>query len=362
MEALIRSNVLLNCNPEGIKQNLKKEYDFFCQENKNNEKYKNVLIIGASSGYGLSSAIASLKILKANSILVYREREEGKKQGSSGYYNIKYLKELEKFKDFNIDCFSNEAKELVIQALNNEKLDLLIYSVASPMRIKGDITYKSVLKPIDKNYNGLNLDISKRTLKDIEIAPATEEEINNTIAVMGGEDWYDWVEVLSKNNLISNNFKTISYSYIGPEYTYEIYKNGTIGKAKDDLYKKSQDINTFLNKEVAYISINKAIVTKASAVIPTVPLYISVLYKIMQEKGLHEGSKEQIKRLFFDLLDENLNYDKEKKIRIDNLELQDDIQKEVAEILNKVDKDNFLDLIDIDIFIDEFLALSGFKE
>lgn len=336
---------------------------------------KNVLIIGSSTGYGLASRITATFGANANTIGVCFEKEaDEKRTASPGWYNTAAFEKLAQAdgyyaKSINGDAFSNEIKaktaELIRQDLH--KIDLVIYSLAAPRRtdpITGQV-FSSTLKPIGKEFVGKSVDAFRGEVKEVVIPPATPEEIANTVQVMGGEDWEIWIDYLAKENLLADGVMTVAYSYLGPQLTYSIYKNGTIGKAKEHL-KKTADV---LNKKLkslsgeALISVNKAVVTQASAAIPVVPLYISILFKLMKEKGIHEGCIEQIYRLFKHYLygdSHPLKRDEEGFIRIDDLEMREDIQENIKAIWPLINSNNINELSDIKGYCEDFYHLFGF--
>lgn len=335
---------------------------------------KNVLIIGASTGFGLSSRIVSAFGLNANTIGVFFERPASEnKPASAGWYNTVFFEEFAKreglyAKSINGDAFSDEIKAKTIDLIKKDlgKVDLVIYSLASPRRTdpKTNETYYSILKPIGKTYVDKTVDFHTNEVSEVVIEPANETEIAHTIKVMGGEDWKIWMEELVKNGCLSEGALTIAYTYIGSEITHPIYKNGTIGKAKEDLENKVKEIDILL-KDIngkSYVSVNKALVTQASSAIPVVSLYISILYKVMKEKGIHEGTIHQIYRLFKDkLYSEKIAVDSEGRIRIDDLELRNDVQEEVKSIWGQINSDNIDKLTDIKSFRQEFFNLFGFE-
>src|SRR5690606_13002420 len=269
----------------------------------------------------------------------------------------------------NGDAFSDEIKQQTIDLIKQDlgQIDLVVYSLASPRRThpKTGVSYTSVLKPIGKPFTNKTVDFHTGVVSDISIDPIeNEEDIANTIAVMGGEDWKFWMEALSEAGVLTDNAKTVAYSYIGPELTYPIYRNGTIGRAKDDLEATVPVINDIL-KNVngkAYVSVNKALVTQSSSAIPVVPLYISLLYKVMKEKGIHEGCIEQMQRLFADrLYADEIALDDKGRIRVDDWEMRDDVQAEVAQLWEQVTSENIEELSDIEGYRNDFFQLFGFN-
>lgn len=297
-----------------------------------------VLVIGGSTGYGLSSRIVAAFGGGADTINVSFEREPGeKKTATPGWYNTKVFEEharksnLRAFSVFG-DAFSDEVKKETADLIEEQfgQIDLIVYSLASPVRIdpKTGATYRSVLKPIGKPYSALSVNLDDPTITKETIEPATVEQTEETVKVMGGEDWKLWIDLLDRRNLLAERAVTVAFSYIGPEVTYPVYREGTIGKAKEDLEKTAGVLSKTLK---AYVSVNKALVTRASAVIPVVPLYMALLYAVMSEQGIHEQCTEQIWRLFTDRLYAGIPVptDKEGRIRLDDWEMDPLIQAAV---------------------------------
>lgn len=372
-----RSFICLTAHPIGCEENVHEQIDFV----KNNASVvdgmpKNALIIGSSTGYGLASRIVLAFCGGANTIGVYfgKAAEKGR-TASAGWYNSVAFKKFADeeglvTEDINGDAFSQETKTKVADIIRSKfgKIDCVIYSIASPRRVDpvtGE-AFKSVLKPIGEPFMSKTVNVDTEEVMDVIIDQASDEEIFATKKVMGGEDWELWIKFLHDENLLSNNFVTVAYSYVGPKVTWPIYYNGTIGVAKDDLMRACE----VLNKELrningrAVISVNKAVVTQASAAIPVVPLYLSVLFKIMKKKRNHEGCIEQMTRLFtkklygknaFSELDEN------GRIRLDEFELSDDVQSEVDDIWTKISTENIREITDIVGYKEEFLKLFGFS-
>jgi len=335
---------------------------------------KNVLVIGSSTGYGLASRIAATFGGGAKTIGVFFEKEaDDKRTATAGWYNTAAFETLAHrdghyAKSINGDAFSHAIKQQTAKLIRDDlkKIDLVIYSLASPRRIHPDTEqiFSSVLKPIGKSYTSKTVDAFRGEVKDITLDAATDDEIQNTIAVMGGEDWEMWMEYLAKENLLADKVKTVAYSYIGPTLTHPIYKDGTIGRAKDDLRDSAKKIGERLKSlhGEAIISVNKAVVTQASAAIPVVPLYISLLFKIMKEKGTHEGCIEQIERLFKDhLYSTHSERDRDGYIRIDDLEMAADVQQKIAACWPTITTENLAELSDIEGYRNEFYRLFGFN-
>ncbi|OGT62854.1 MAG: trans-2-enoyl-CoA reductase [Gammaproteobacteria bacterium RIFCSPHIGHO2_12_FULL_45_12] len=335
----------------------------------------NVLVIGASTGYGLASRIVATFGAGAKTIGVFFEREANdKRTASPGWYNSAAFESLAHreglyAKSLNGDAFSTEMKERAAELIRQDlkQVDLVIYSLASPRRKdpKTGQVYCSTLKPIGKPFEGKTVDAFRGEVKDVLIEPATEEEVANTVAVMGGEDWEMWIDFLAQQHLLAEGVKTVAYSYLGPELTHAIYKHGTIGKAKENLKASADKLTKRLMplKGEALISVDKAVVTQASAAIPVVPLYIALLYKIMKEKGTHEGCIEQIYRLFIEHLYTStpLERDADGFIRIDDREMQPDVQARIAAVWPQITTENLEQLADIKGYCDDFYRLFGFN-
>jgi len=373
VKPMIINNVCLTTHPEGCAAMVNEQINW-TKSQKKIEGPKNALIIGCSTGYGLSSRIAATFSSGAGTIGISFEKvPTAKKTGSPGYYNnaefdkqanaAGYVSET-----INGDAFSNETREEVIELIKKHfgKVDLIIYSLASPVRKDPatGILHKSVLKPIDEVFTAKSVDFMKEIVKDVTINPIEEGDIENTVKVMGGEDWEIWINTLSEAGVLADDVKTVAYSYIGPEVTSSIYRNGTIGKAKEHLEATGLKINEKLKVKGgnAFVSVNKALVTRASAYIPVVSLYISILFKVMKPKGIHEGCMEQIYRLYNERLYVNgeTPVDSEGRIRIDDLEMRHDIQAEVSKLWEKVSTETLLEVTDIKGYRKDFLQLHGF--
>lgn len=369
IEPKIRGFVCITAHPEGCAKKVAQEI-VIAKASPIKSGPKKVLVIGASTGYGLSSRVTAAFSCEASTLGVFFERPSSNgKPASAGWYNtVAFEKEATAAglyaKSINGDAFSNEIKANVIQTIKEDwgTVDCVIYSLASPKRIDPTTgnTYKSCLKPIGSSFNNTSLDTNKGLIESVSIEPANEEDIENTIKVMGGEDWELWMEALSQAGVLTPETKTVAYSYIGPEVTWPVYKNGTIGTAKLDVERASRTISKKYGIE-AYVSVNKAVVTQASSAIPVVPLYISILFKIMKAKGTHEGCIEQIVRLFKDRLYEgDLNLDQDGRIRVDDWEMDSEVQAEVASIWPSVTTENLRDVSDFNAYQKEFLELFGF--
>lgn len=370
----IRGFVCITTHPEGCAYNVNEQIQYVQSQGLIANSPKKVLVIGASTGYGLASRITAAFGCKADTLGVFFERPPSNdKPASPGWYNsIAFEKKAHDAnlyaKSVNGDAFSHDIKKQVIDILKKEMgpVDLVIYSLASPRKTDPDTgeTFKSALKPIGKTFTNKTLDTDKKIVADVSIEPASQEEIDATVKVMGGDDWELWIKALNDANLLAPNVLTLAYSYIGPEVTWDIYKNGTIGKAKEHLEQSAKKITQSLKplNGHAYISVNKALVTQASSAIPVVPLYISLLYKVMKDKGTHEGCIEQIYRLFAERLYNNskLQLDQANRIRIDDWEMDPSVQSKIKDLWPKVTTENLDQFADFSGYQTEFLKLFGF--
>jgi len=335
---------------------------------------KKVLVIGASTGYGLASRITAAFGSGAATVGVFFERpsEEGRLATPGWYNTIAFTQKARAAglyaQNLNGDAFSDEIKRQTIEVIRRDlgPIDLVVYSLASPRRThpKTGTVHKSVLKPIGAPYTNKTVDTDKGIVSTVTIEPATEPEIADTIAVMGGEDWELWMQALAGAGLLSPGAQSVAYSYIGPEVTWAIYKNGTIGIAKNDLERAARAIDANLKSKGgrAFISVNKALVTQASSAIPVVPLYISILYKLMKANGTHEGCIEQMQRLFASQLyaPGGPKFDSGGRVRVDDLEMRPGVQEEVKAIWPTVTTENLAAATDIAGYREEFLKLFGF--
>ncbi|MBB6479544.1 enoyl-ACP reductase FabV [Spirochaeta isovalerica] len=373
VKPMIINNVCLTTHPDGCAAMVKEQIEW-TKNRKKVEGPKNALVIGCSTGYGLSSRIAASFSSGAGTIGISFEKEPtAKKPGSPGYYNNAEFDRQAKAAGIfshtiNGDAYSNEIREEVIGLIkeNFGKVDLIIYSLASPVRTDPatGILHKSALKPLGESFTAKSVDFMKETVRDLTIEPAQEGDVENTVKVMGGEDWEIWINTLGEAGVLADDVKTVAYSYIGPEVTASIYRNGTIGKAKEHLEATALKLDEKLKAKGgrAFVSVNKALVTRASAYIPVVSLYISILFKVMKAKGIHEGCMEQIYRLFDERLyvEGETPVDSEGRIRIDDLEMRDDVQAEVSELWDKVSTETLAEVTDIIGYRKDFLQLHGF--
>ncbi|WHT73643.1 trans-2-enoyl-CoA reductase family protein [Myroides odoratimimus] len=370
-----RGFICLTSHPEGCAENVKKQIEYVKSKGQIVNGPKKVLVIGASTGFGLASRISAAFGSNAATIGVFFEKPgtEGR-PGTAGWYNSAAFEEQAKqagiyAKSINGDAFSDEIKKETIELIKKDlgQVDLVVYSLASPRRThpKTGVAYASVLKPIGEPFTNKTVDFHTGVVSNISIDPVKEQsDIDNTIAVMGGEDWKFWIEDLKAAGVLANGAKTVAYSYIGPELTYPIYRNGTIGMAKNDLEATVPVINDLLKdlNGVSYVSVNKALVTQSSSAIPVVPLYISLLYKVMKEKNIHEGCIEQMQRLFADrLYGGSLALDTEGRIRVDDWEMREDVQSAVAKLWEEVTSENIEAISDLAGYRKDFFNLFGFE-
>ena len=374
IEPRMRGFICLTSHPKGCEQNIKNQIEYIKSKGLI-DGAKKVLIIGASTGFGLSSRITSAFGSDAATIGVFFEKPplEGR-PGSPGWYNsAAFENEAHKAglyaKSINGDAFSNEVKKQTLDLIKSDlgQVDLVIYSLASPVRLHPvtGVLHRSVLKPIGHSYSNKTVDFHTGIVSEITIEPCNDEDIVNTVAVMGGEDWGMWMDELKKANLLAPGATTVAYSYIGPSLTEAVYRKGTIGRAKDHLEATAFAITDSLTsiQGKAYVSVNKALVTQASSAIPVIPLYISLLYKIMKEEGVHEGCIEQIQRLFQEKLytGEAIPTDEKGRIRIDDLEMRADIQEKVAQLWSQATTETLPEIGDLAGYKQDFLNLFGFE-
>jgi len=374
IEPRMRGFICLTTHPVGCEQNVKNQIEYVKSKGPINGA-KKVLVIGASTGFGLASRISSAFGSDAATIGVFFEKPpmEGKTASPGWYNSAAFEKEAHKAglyaKSINGDAFSNEIKRETLDLIKADlgQVDLVIYSLASPVRTnpKTGVTHRSVLKPIGNVFSNKTVDFHTGKVSEVTIQPCNEEDIENTVAVMGGEDWAMWIDALKAENLLAPGATTVAYSYIGPSVTEAVYRKGTIGRAKDHLEATAHTISNSLGaiNGKAYVSVNKALVTQASSAIPVIPLYISLLYKIMKEKGIHEGCIEQIQRLYQDRLftEGEVPTDEAGRIRIDDWEMRDDVQAEVAKLWEEAETENLEEIGDLAGYRKDFYNLFGFE-
>ena len=369
----IRGFICTNAHPTGCAAHVKQQIDYVQQRGAISNGPKNVLVIGASTGYGLASRIAAAFGSGAKTLGIFFEKEPTtSKTASAGWYNTAaFEQEVSKAglwcKHINGDAFTDELKAKTIEVIQQEmgKIDLVVYSLAAPRRKdpeSGEI-YSSVLKPIGKAYTEKNLNTSKRVIEEVSVEPANDEEIFNTVKVMGGEDWERWLDQLHAAGVLAENCQTVAYTYIGKELTWPIYGKATIGKAKEDLDRAAAALTSKLadKKGKAYVASLKAVVTQASSAIPIMPLYISLLYRVMKAEGSHEGCIEQIDGLFREGLYASApQLDEAGRLRQDGKELAEHVQAEVKALWQQVETDNIDTLTDYAGYHQDFLQLFGF--
>ncbi len=374
IEPKIRGFVCLTAHPDGCAANVQEQIEHVKSKGRIENGPKNVLVIGASAGYGLASRITAAFGSGAATLGLFFEKAPSERRpGTAGWYNSVAFEKAAKAeglfaKSINGDAFSDEIKAEAIKVLKEEMgpVDLVVYSLAAPRRThpKTGEVFKSTLKPIGQTYDGITLDTDKEIVKDIHLEPATEEDIRGTVAVMGGEDWQMWMDELDAAGVLAENCQTVAFTYIGTRLTWPIYWEGTIGKAKEDLDRVAVELNKKLASKngKAYVAVMKGLVTQASSAIPVVPLYISLLYKIMKAKGNHEGCIEQAQRMFATRLysGEEMPLDESNRIRMDDWEMADDIQQEIERLWPTITTANLHTITDFAGYQSEFLRLFGF--
>ena len=369
----IRGFICTNAHPVGCAEHVQEQINYVKAQGPLSNAPKNVLVIGASTGYGLASRITAAFGGGAKTLGIFFEKEGSeRKTGSAGWYNTAAFQTAAEeaglwSKNINGDAFSNEIKQKAIDTIKADlgKIDLVIYSLASPRRTDPNTgeTYSSTLKPIGSDITTKNLNTSKSVIDEVTVEAASQEDNDNTIKVMGGEDWEMWIDALKEADVLADNFKTTAYTYIGKELTWPIYGHATIGKAKEDLDRATQAIKEStkgLNGE-AYVSSLNAVVTQASSAIPIMPLYISALFKVMKADGTYEGTIEQIHSLFTEnLYGETPRFDEGGHLFQNYKELEDDVQARVQHVWDTVDTDTIDELTDYVGYHNEFLRLFGF--
>lgn len=372
----MRGYICTTAHPLGCAQHVSDQVQYVKKQLPIDHGPKKVLIIGASRGYGLASRIVSAFGAQARTIGVSWEGQAHRtgRPYSAGWYSTAAFERLAGAdglyaKTINGDAFSLETKGKTMELIAKDwqgGVDLVIYSVAAPRRTdpKTGITYHSVLKPIDEDLISKTIHVSKGVIENVYLERATPEEIASTVAVMGGQDWMLWIDMFLENNLLAPGAKTIAYSYIGPQITYPIYADGTIGRAKKHLLETSQILQNKLKAIAgqAHIVINKAVVTQASAAIPMIPLYLSLLYKVMKDRDMHEGCIEQIYRLYNGYLYSQAGPETDASglIRLDDLEMAPDVQNAVCALWDQVNDDNIDQITDFQGYKQDFLQLFGF--
>jgi len=373
IEPRMRGFICLTAHPKGCEQNVKNQIEYVKSKGAIHGA-KKVLVIGASTGFGLASRISSAFGSDAATLGVFFEKEPSEgKTASPGWYNsaafeVEATKAGLYAKSINGDAFSNEVKNQAIELIKADlgQVDLVIYSLASPVRQHPTtgVLHRSTLKPIGGTFTNKTVDFHTGNVTQVSIEPANQEDIDNTVVVMGGEDWAMWMNALKGAGVLAPGATTIAYSYIGPEVTEAVYRKGTIGKAKDHLEATAFEITKQLSdlNGKAYVSVNKALVTQASSAIPVIPLYISLLYKIMKAEGIHEGCIEQIQRLYQQRLftGNAVPTDEQGRIRIDDWEMRPDVQERIAKLWLESTTESLVELGDLAGYKQDFLNLFGF--
>ncbi|MBP6180821.1 enoyl-ACP reductase FabV [Flavobacterium sp.] len=373
IEPRMRGFICTTSHPKGCEQNVKNQIEYIKSKG-HIDGAKKVLVIGASTGFGLASRITSAFGSDAATIGVFFEKapSEGKTASPGWYNSAAFENEAHKAglyaKSINGDAFSNEIKKQTLDLIKADlgQVDLIIYSLASPVRVHPvtGVMHRSVLKPIGGVFTNKTVDFHSGKVSEISIEPCSGDDIENTIAVMGGEDWGMWIDALKAENLLAPGATTVAYSYIGPSLTEAVYRKGTIGRAKDHLEATAFAITENLADVdgKAFVSVNKALVTQASSAIPVIPLYISLLYKIMKEEGIHEGCIEQIQRLYQERLyiGNEVPVDEKGRIRIDDLEMRPDVQEKVAALWIEAVTENLSEIGDLEGYRKDFYNLFGF--
>lgn len=388
IKPMIRSNICINAHPIGCAKETLNQIEYArTQKEKRGIKSiqegskgpQTVLVLGCSTGYGLASRISAAFMYGADTLGVSFEKEATeKKAGTPGWYNnLAFDTEAKKCglksETLNADAFSDECRKSVIEVLKSwgKKADLVIYSLASPVRTDPEtgVLYKSALKPIGQVYAGDSLDMMTGKITQASTDPAEGDDIANTVKVMGGEDWQRWINQLKAADVLAEGCRTVAYSYIGPELSHPIYRNGTIGEAKKDLEQKANEIDSSLKdlNGSAFVSVNKGVVTRSSSVIPIIAEYLAVLFKVMKDCNKHEGCIEQMVRMFAERLYTGENFaagevpvDEKNRIRMDDWELEEEIQNEVNRIMPQITEENVEQLTDLAGIRHDFLAINGF--
>lgn len=366
----VKGFICTTAHPEGCKAAVKAQIDYVKAQPKT-EGPKKVLVIGASMGYGLASRIAAAYSCGAATIgIIFDKAAKEKRTATAGWYNTAAFEELATAdglyaKTLNGDAYSEEMKQQTIELIKKDlgKVDLVVYSIAAPRRTAPDgVTYRSVLKTTGQEYSNQTIDLKTNEISKVTIPPATQEEIDHTVKVMGGEDWKLWIQALKDADVLADNAKTVAYSYIGPEVTHPIYKEGSIGQAKKHLYRTAEEIKAEFTGVDAYVSVNKAVVTQSSAAIPIVPLYIAILFRVMKDQGVHEDCIQQMYRMMHDRLyhDGKVITDENHLIRMDDWEMKPEVQKAVFDVWNEISKENLEQVTDLEGYWQEFYEIFGF--
>lgn len=370
----VRGFICTNAHPAGCEMNVRNQIEYVKSKGVIDSAAKRVLVLGSSTGYGLASRITAAFGGDAKTIGVFFEKEPTEKRtGTAGWYNSAAFHKVAEEKglyarSFNGDAFSNDMKANVIDAIREDlgQIDLVVYSLAAPRRQDPDTgeIYNSTLKPIGQSITQTGIDTNKNVLNEMNLEPASDQEISNTVSVMGGDDWERWIKALDDAGVLAENAKTTAYTYLGEKLTWDIYWHGTIGAAKQDLDRASKVLNSrFSNRNLdSHVSVLKAVVTQASSAIPIMPLYLSLLFKVMKEDGSHEGCIEQVYRLFSECLySDTPRLDTDNRYRVDELELRPQVQEQVAKMWETITNDTLFEMSDYAGYKTEFLRLFGFE-
>ena len=375
IEPKVRGFICTTAHPVGCYRNVQNQIDYAKSKPRSAKTPQHVLVIGASTGYGLASRIAATYTGSAKTIGVFFEKQATEKRtATAGWYNCAAFETIAHrdgryAKSINGDAFSDEIKKQVVDLIRQDfgTVDCVVYSLASPRRQlpRSDIVHNSVLKPIGALYRNKTVDPLTGVVSEVEIKPATDAEITETISVMGGEDWKLWIDFLRAQKVLAQDAVTFAYSYVGPELTHAIYKNGTIGRAKDHLLQTACTMDKIMQQQGgrAFVSVNKALVTQASSAIPVVPLYMSILFKLMKANKTHEGCIEQMVRLFHDFVftGKEIPVDSQQRIRLDDLEMMPSVQQEINKIWNSISTQTIYSDSDLVGYRHDFYQLFGFE-
>ncbi|MCW7551301.1 trans-2-enoyl-CoA reductase family protein [Endozoicomonas gorgoniicola] len=371
----IRGFICTTTHPAGCEKNVQDQIEFVKSQPALEGGPKRVLVVGSSSGYGLASRISAAFGSDAATIGVFFEKPgTERKPGTAGWYNsAAFEKAAHKAglyaKSINGDAFSHAAKQKVVDLIKDDlgQIDMVVYSLASPVRKLPDSgeVIRSALKPMGQTYTATAVDTNKDTLFEASVEPATEQEVKDTVTVMGGEDWELWINALAEAGVLAEGCRTVAYSYIGTEITWPIYWHGALGQAKMDLDRAANALNDKLTaiNGGANVAVLKSVVTQASSAIPVMPLYIAMVFKKMREEGVHEGCIEQVWRMMSDRLyrtDGTVPTDEENRLRLDDWELRDDIQQHCKDLWSQLTNENLPELTDYRQYKEEFLSLFGF--
>jgi len=372
-----RGFICVNAHPEGCWVNVERQVRAIAEHwPAGLTGPRNVVVIGASTGYGLASRIAAAWGFEARTLGVFFERPpEGSKTATAGWYNTVAFHDYARHDtlfaaSLNGDAFSDDLKRQAVEVIRRElkPVDLVVYSLASPKRTHPEtgVVHNSVLKPVGSAFSSRTIELDSEKVVPVTLEPASGKEIADTVAVMGGDDWRRWIRLLLEEGLLAQGARTVAFSYIGPALTWPIYRDGTIGQAKKDLDLAARELDVQLTKRFrgnAFISVNKAVVTQASAAIPVVPLYLSLLPPVMRKKNFEEGCIEQMRRLFTEHLADGKDgpRDSEGRIRLDDREMRPEVQKEVLDLWPQVTTENLRQVSDFAGFQREFRSLFGFE-